>query len=487
MEQSVFIALGSNLGDRRANLIDAISQLRHKVAIEMLSSVYETEPAYVTDQPRFLNMALRGSTALAPGELLRFLKGIERRMGREQTQRFGPRPIDLDILLYGNLLVDEPELTIPHPRIAERAFVLRPLAEIAPDLLLPGQQLSVAALAEQVQGEGPIVRVERALSQQFTRDVQEEPPLTRLSLTHVGVSGMKRIVRLAGAERDDLFYAEMELYVELRPDQKGAHMSRFSDTVEEVIAEASTIKMPTLEGLAERIAGQLLRDQRAVRSDVRIRAQFPLERRAPVSGKPTQEIYTLIGMAAATEQRSVRVVGVEAEGMMACPCAQDMVAEQARIQLLEAGFTPEQAAKALAVVPIATHNQRGRGTLLLGTTQPVYAQDLVGIVEGAMSSENYDLLKRADELFVVAKAHRHPRFVEDAVREMICGVLEFYPDLPDDAFVAARQLNMETIHKHDVYAEREGSVAELRSELSGDAYVSPHTSLDAWLRSRLAE
>jgi GTP cyclohydrolase-4 len=482
----VYLALGSNLGDRRANLIDAISQLRHKVAVEQLSSIYETEPAYVTEQPRFLNMALRGRTRLAPLELLRFLKAIERRMGRDTSLRFGPRPIDLDILLYGNLLLDEPELTIPHPRIAERAFVLAPLAELAPHLRLPGQRATVVELARQVPGEGPVVRVERALGQQFTRDVQEEPPQTRLSLTHVGVSGIKRIVRIAGEHRDDLFYAEMDLYVELRPDQKGAHMSRFSDTVEEVIAEVSNVQTPSLETLAERIARQLLRDQRALRSDVHIRAQFPLERRAPVSGKLTQEIYTLIGIAAATEQKVARLVGVVAEGMMACPCAQDMVAGEARARLLEAGFSPEQADKALEVVPIATHNQRGRGTLLVGAEQPILAQDLVGVVEGAMSSENYDLLKRADELFVVAKAHRHPRFVEDAVREMIYGLLELYPHLPDESFVHARQLNLETIHKHDVYAERAGCVGELRHEIEGQAYITPHTTLDAWLRARLA-
>ncbi|MCQ3972731.1 MAG: GTP cyclohydrolase I FolE2, partial [Anaerolineae bacterium] len=135
--------------------------------------------------------------------------------------------------------------------------------------------------------------------------------------------------------------------------------------------------------------------------------------------------------------------------------------------------------------PLATHNQRGCGTLVVGTDQPIRAQDLVHIVEGAMSSENYDLLKRPDELFVVAKAHRHPRFVEDAVREMILGLIELYPNLPDDTFVLARQLNIETIHKHDVYAERTGVLAELRHELANNSHVTPHTTLDLWLRAQL--
>jgi MptA/FolE2 family GTP cyclohydrolase len=102
-----------------------------------------------------------------------------------------------------------------------------------------------------------------------------------------------------------------------------------------------------------------------------------------------------------------------------------------------------------------------------------------------MSSENYDLLKRPDELFVVAKAHRHPRFVEDAVREIILGLIELYPNLLDDTFVLARQLNNETIHKHDVYAERAGTLGELRQEITQSSYISPHTTLDAWLRAQL--
>jgi 2-amino-4-hydroxy-6-hydroxymethyldihydropteridine diphosphokinase len=161
---TVYLALGSNLGDRRANLVEAIRRLGESVAVTQRSSIYETEPAYVADQPPFLNMALRGVTRLGPLELLRALKGIERAMGREASLRFGPRPIDLDILTYGDLVLDEPELTVPHPRIAERAFVLAPLAEIAPQLRLPGQAATIAELAAQAQGLGAVLRVEPAPS-----------------------------------------------------------------------------------------------------------------------------------------------------------------------------------------------------------------------------------------------------------------------------------------------------------------------------------
>jgi GTP cyclohydrolase-4 len=218
--------------------------------------------------------------------------------------------------------------------------------------------------------------------------------------------------------------------------------------------------------------------------DVEIRAQFPLTKRAPLSGKPSQELYTLIGRAIATPDRCVRLVGVEAEGMMACPCAQDMVRTHSRERLVESGIDGALADRVLELVPIATHNQRGRGRLTIGTDRPLRAEDLVEIVETSMSSENYDLLKRPDELFVVEKAHRHPRFVEDAVREMLYNVIGMYPDLPDDSYVHARQVNMETIHKHDVFAEREGTVGEIRGEINGAASAGT-TILALWLATQL--
>ena len=155
----VYLALGSNLGDRRANLGAAVERLRERVTIEALSALYETEPAYVTDQPRFLNAALRGRTALAAHALLAFVKQIERELGRAAGQRYGPRVVDIDVLLYGEQTIDTPDLTVPHPRMAERPFVLAPLAEIAPDLVPPGWGESVGARAAAVRGHGDVIAV----------------------------------------------------------------------------------------------------------------------------------------------------------------------------------------------------------------------------------------------------------------------------------------------------------------------------------------
>jgi len=128
----VFIALGSNLGDRAANLRDAEAALAPAVAVRARSSVHETEPQYVADQPAFLNMVVIGQTNLQPRELLEHLKKIEKNLGRKPSHRFGPRLIDLDLLYHGDNVVNESDLVVPHPRIAERAFVLLPMAEIAP-------------------------------------------------------------------------------------------------------------------------------------------------------------------------------------------------------------------------------------------------------------------------------------------------------------------------------------------------------------------
>jgi GTP cyclohydrolase I/GTP cyclohydrolase-4 len=136
-------------------------------------------------------------------------------------------------------------------------------------------------------------------------------------------------------------------------------------------------------------------------------------------------------------------------------------------------------------VPVATHNQRGIGTLYIGVPEDsevdIDARRLLSIVETSMSSEIYELMKRSDERFVVEKAHANPRFVEDCVREMIRQVTEAFPELRDGAFVHARQENLETIHRHNVVAERYGLLAEIGGELDSGEHSRHHTTTREWL------
>ena len=134
---AVYLGLGSNLGDRAANLREALRRLSPLARLEEVSSLYETVPVGEEEQPPFYNAVCRVVTALEPEALLRHLKEIESAIGRRPGPRWGPRPIDLDILLYGDRVLEQEDLVIPHPLLAERAFVLVPLAELAPDLAHP--------------------------------------------------------------------------------------------------------------------------------------------------------------------------------------------------------------------------------------------------------------------------------------------------------------------------------------------------------------
>jgi GTP cyclohydrolase IV len=305
----------------------------------------------------------------------------------------------------------------------------------------------------------------------------------RLGLSRAGVQGVEKAIRLRWGGAEKLISAEIDCSVDLDPRQKGVHMSRFPEVFEEAIDEVVLEEAFLVEELAEHIARRIVARQSAGRAEVRITARYPLARRTPVTGLATQELIALIGIAAASESGARRIVGVEATGINACPCAQGLVRNQATERLLEAGFDGVDVERILELVPLATHNQRGRGTLYVGSGHPVNAEQLARIVEGSMSSPVYELLKRPDELFVVEHAHLQPRFVEDSVRIALQSVLERYAELDDADFLLARQLNFETIHSHDVVAERHGTVGELRGELESGAPAARHTTLGDWLRA----
>ena len=311
-------------------------------------------------------------------------------------------------------------------------------------------------------------------------DLQASAPEVRIGLTRAGVTGIQKAIRIRHEGHEKTFAAEISCTVDLDPAQKGVHMSRFPEIFGEAVDEVVIGEAFLVETLAEHIAAHVVDRQDALRAEVQIRAQYPLERRTPVTGLRTQEIATLIGIAASSRSRVRRVVGVEAFGINACPCAQGLVRGAASERLLEAGFADGDVERILELVPLATHNQRGRGTLLVGTDANINAEHLVDIVEHSMSSPIYELLKRPDELFVVEHAHLQPRFVEDSVRYALAATLARYPELDDSDFIHSQQVNLETIHRHDVLAERSSTIGELRGELAGTAAATP-TELREWL------
>jgi GTP cyclohydrolase-4 len=324
------------------------------------------------------------------------------------------------------------------------------------------------------------------MSEITLEDVQAQSPSLAISLSRVGVTNVEKVIRIQANGAEQLYSARLDCFVDLGPDQKGAHMSRFEEVVNDAIGEVvlgeSALRAETL---AQHIAEKVRDRQEARRAEVHIEARYPEHKAAPESGIATQEIYSLLGVAVASEAGTRRLVGVRAQGMTACPCAQKLVEARSRERLVDGGFSDAEIEKIFEAVPVATHNQRGLGTLHIGCPEDcdtdIDAKQLLTIVEESMSSEIYELMKRSDEGAVVEKAHRRPRFVEDCVREMVRGVVEQFPALTDRHFVSARQENLETIHQHNVTAERFGLLGEMRGELASGEHSAHHVSMREWL------
>lgn len=314
-------------------------------------------------------------------------------------------------------------------------------------------------------------------------DVQQRAPSITVGLSRAGVSRSRKALSVVVDGMTRVLPASIECFADLAGAQKGVHMSRFEEIVNEAIEVGAQTAAP-LDVIAQSIAEKIVAAQAAHRGEVRITAEHHVTRRTPVTDLPSHEVYEVHGIAAASAHASRRIIGASAQGMNACPCAQELIQAQAAEALAGKGYAAEDVSQIVDVVPIATHNQRARGTLLVGTQDDIAVdpETLIGIIEDGMSSEIYELMKRPDEQWVVAKAHRRPRFVEDSVREMLRGVVEELPGLADTAFISAHQLNFETIHAHDVEALREGLLGPVRAEMTGgETPAGPGPTRSAWL------
>ena len=290
---------------------------------------------------------------------------------------------------------------------------------------------------------------------------------------------MKNVKKLVEVSRQDkrpvVFISNFDVYVDLPGSLKGANLSRNFEVIDEVLQQAIDGEVKGIENLCSAVARKLLdRHEYADRTEVLMRSEFMVKRETPVSHTTCHEVVKVHARAIA--KRTFRdpivrkSIGAEVTGMTACPCAQNIMKDRANQVLEHLGVNQKTIDAFFAEVPMATHNQRGRGFLCIETDddQHVDLEKIIRILRESMSSGIYELLKRGDESAVVLAAHKNPRFVEDCVREMAKKVLTGFSYLPGDAVVTIKQTNEESIHQHDAYAERRATLAELLDELNGD-------------------
>jgi GTP cyclohydrolase-4 len=251
-------------------------------------------------------------------------------------------------------------------------------------------------------------------------------------------------------------------------------MSRSPEVIEEVVENIIVEKeIYGVEELSVEIVMKLFeKHEYATRAEVMLYSDYMMEEKSPVTKKDSQEVGKIMARAYGVKDDSgmisvKKMVGAEVVGITACPCAQNLLKENAINKLIEKGFSNEDIEKILDSVTIATHNQRGIGTIMIEVPNgyTVGISKIIKIIKESMSGEVYELLKRSDEAYVVELAHKNPKFVEDCAREMIKRVVEVFDYLPEDTQVIVRQVNKESIHRHDAFAERKSKMGELRDEL----------------------
>ncbi|HIE30820.1 MAG TPA: GTP cyclohydrolase I FolE2 [Methanosarcinales archaeon] len=305
-------------------------------------------------------------------------------------------------------------------------------------------------------------------------DVQASRPSIPINLTRVGVTDVKKLIEIARkGKRPIVLIARFNIFVDLPYDRKGANLSRNFETIDEVLEEAVDAPVYEIEELCGVVARRLLtKHEYASRAEVQMSSEYVVKRETPVTQMRCQGVADIFAEAVATRSDGTilvrKLVGAEVLGMTACPCAQEIMRDRARKELFDLGIPEAAVAQFLSRVPMATHNQRGRGTISIEVHDryDVSLEKLIDLIENSMSSTIFELLKRSDEASVVDIAHRNPRFVEDCVRAMARSIVERFSHLPDDSLISIKQINEESIHQHNACAERHATLGELRTELT---------------------
>ena len=303
-------------------------------------------------------------------------------------------------------------------------------------------------------------------------DTQDNAPKVQVHLTRVGVKGVKKLLKIErGQKRPIVLIPTFDAFVDLPSDQRGIHMSRSPEAISEVVEEAVNKTSIEIESLCAEIVKTMMEKHKyAKMAEVRMISDFMFLKKSPVTKNSTQEMTKLVAKAIGyRDEGEIKIrksIGAEVIGMTVCPCAQESVMEADRVKLLE--FLDEETTqKVIDSVTFASHNQRGIGTVIIEVPEDhtVRAEDIIQIIEDSMSSPVCELLKRPDENAIVMQAHKKPGFVEDCVRNMVEKIIQNYSHLPDDTLVTVRQVNEESIHRHNAFAEKIATMSELKGEI----------------------
>ncbi|WP_299266069.1 GTP cyclohydrolase MptA [Halorientalis sp.] len=308
------------------------------------------------------------------------------------------------------------------------------------------------------------------MSQQLP-DVQATSPDVSVGLNRVGVTGVEKLVKLGRTdERPIVLMAEFEVFVDLPSWRKGADMSRNMEVVDETLEAAVAQEVHRVEDVCGDAAERLIdKHDYTTKAEVKMEAEFVTRERTPESDRPTQSTADIIASATATEDGTREEIGARVTGMTVCPCSQGMSTSRARETLRGLDVEDEVIDEFLEEVPQAGHSQRGHATLTVESEGAPEADlnDIIRIARDSMSARIYNLAKRPDEDYMTYESHKDAKFVEDCVRAMAEGVVQTFPDLPDDAIVTMKQSNDESIHQHNAHAERVAEHETLKAEVNG--------------------
>ena len=304
-------------------------------------------------------------------------------------------------------------------------------------------------------------------------DIQANLPEIPITLTRVGVTDVKKLVEVARKDkRPIVLVSTFDIFVDLPSNRKGANLSRNFEAIDAVLEEMITAPVYEIEDLCGEVAKRLIdRHEYALNAEVRMKSEYIIKRETPMTKIKCQEVVNIFAEARAIrgEELDVRkLVGAEVLGITACPCAQEILRDKAKKELKALGVKNEVIREFLNRVPMPTHNQRGRGIISIEVHDSnfVSIDRIINIIENSMSSQMFELLKRSDEAAIVELAHKNPKFVEDCVRTMAQKIVNEFPELPDDSIITVKQINEESIHRHNAFAERKSTLGELRQEIN---------------------